>query len=88
MYVARVLMFFNQIKGRKNVSLQLNVPSMDIFYRGLHTFLSEIVETTFVISHFSDIRKETTSFLVIPKRNDQERQSYSVVSARNDQKQQ
>ena len=36
---------------------------------------------------FSDIRKETTLFLVIPKRNHQERLSYSVVSARNNQKQ-
>ena len=31
---------------------------------------AEIVETTFVISRFSDIRKETTLFLVLPKRND------------------
>ena len=38
--------------------------------------LTEIVETTFVVSHFSDIRKETTSFLVLPKRNEQERRSY------------
>ena len=50
---------------------------------GLH---SEIVETNFVVSRFSDIRKETTSFLVVPTRNDQERRLYSVVSARNDQK--
>ena len=27
---------------------------------------AEIVETTFVISRFSDILKETTSFLVVP----------------------
>ena len=29
---------------------------------------AEIVETTFVVSRFSDIRKETTSFLVVPKK--------------------
>ena len=52
---------------------------------------AEIVEKTFVISRFSDIRKETTLFLVIPKRNDQKRRSYSVVfcqnMTRNDQEQ-
>ena len=42
--------------------------------------LTEIVETTFVVSHFSDIRKETTSFLVVPKKPDQERRSFSVGS--------
>ena len=51
----------------------------------------EIVETTFVISRFSDIRKETTLFLVVPKKPDQERCSFSVGSdnytTRNDQKQ-
>ena len=30
--------------------------------------LTEIVETTFVVSHFSDIRKETTLFLVVSKK--------------------
>ena len=29
---------------------------------------AEIVEKTFVISRFSDIRKETTLFLVVPKK--------------------
>ena len=29
---------------------------------------AEIVETTFVVSRFSDIRKETTSFLVVSKK--------------------
>ena len=29
---------------------------------------AEIVEMTFVVSRFSDIRKETTSFLVVPKK--------------------
>ena len=33
---------------------------------------AEIVETTFVVSFFSDIRRETTWFLVVPKRNNQE----------------
>ena len=51
---------------------------------------AEIVETTFVVSRFSDIRKETTSFLVVPKKTDQERRSFSVGSekytTRNDQK--
>ena len=45
---------------------------------------AEIVETTFVVSCFSDIRKVMTLFLVISKRNHQERRSYSVVSARNE----
>ena len=39
-----------------------------------------IVETTFVVSRFSDIRKETTSFLVVPKKSNQERRSFSVGS--------
>ena len=30
---------------------------------------ADIVETTFVVSRFSDIRKETTSFLAVPKKN-------------------
>ena len=46
-------------------------------------FQAEIVETLFVISRFSDIRKDTTSFLVISKRNNQKWPSFSVVSARN-----
>ena len=50
---------------------------------------AEIVETTFVVSRFSDLQKETTSFLVVPKKNDQERRSFSVGSekytTRNDQ---
>ena len=29
---------------------------------------AEIVETTFVVSRFSDIRKEMTLFLVVPKK--------------------
>ena len=41
---------------------------------------AEIVEMTFVVSRFSDIWKETTSFLVVPKKNDQERLSFSVGS--------
>ena len=45
---------------------------------------SEIVETTFVDSRFSDIQKEMTLFLVVSKRNDQKRRLFSVVSARND----
>ena len=45
---------------------------------------AEIVKTTFVISRFSDIQKEMTSFLVVSKRNDQKRPSFSVISARND----
>ena len=55
---------------------------------------AEIVETTLVVSHFSDIRKETTSFLVVPQKNDKERGSFSVGSdntqpgtTRNDEKQ-
>ena len=51
---------------------------------------AEIVETTFVVSHFSDIRKEMTSFLVVPKKPDQERRLFSVGSekymTRNNQK--
>ena len=51
---------------------------------------AEIVETTFVFSRFSDIRKETTSFLVVPQKTDQERRLFSVGSdnytTRNDQK--
>ena len=50
----------------------------------LSTINAEIVEMTFVVSRFSDIRKETTSFLVVSKRNDQKRRSFSVVSTRND----
>ena len=46
---------------------------------------AEIAETT--LSRFSDIRKETTSFLVVSKRNNQKRRSFSVVSARNDHEQ-
>ena len=38
---------------------------------------AEIVETTFVVSRFSDIRKETTSFLVVSKKTDQDRRSSS-----------
>ena len=41
-------------------------------------FEAEIVETTFVVSRFSDIQKETTLFLVEPQKNDQERCSFSV----------
>ena len=41
---------------------------------------AEIVETTFVVSRFSIIRKEMTLFLVVPKKNDQERRSFSVRS--------
>ena len=48
-----------------------------------------IVETTFVVSLFSDIRKERTSFLVVPKKPNQEQRSFSVGSdnytTRNDQ---
>ena len=47
---------------------------------------AKIVEMTFVVSRFSDIHKEEISFLVVPKRNNQELLSYSVVSARNEQK--
>ena len=47
------------------------------------------METTFVVSRFLDIRKETTSFLVVPKKTDQEQRSFSVRSdnymTRNDQ---
>ena len=43
---------------------------------------AEIVETTLVGSRISD--KETTSFLVISKRNEQKRRSFIVVSAQND----
>ena len=43
-------------------------------------FAAEIVETTFVISHFSDIRKEMTLFLVVPKKIDQEQRSFNVGS--------
>ena len=43
---------------------------------------AERVKTTFVSSRFSYIRKETTSFLVVPKINDQKRQ----YMTRNDQK--
>ena len=32
---------------------------------------------------FSDIQKETTLFLVVPKRNYREQRSYNVISARN-----
>ena len=50
---------------------------------------AEIVEMTFVVSRFSDIRKEMTSFLVVPKKNAQEKRSFSVGSdnytTRNDQ---
>ena len=69
---------------------------LDQFHKNLAFFMEialsnyalppEIVEKTFVVSRFSDIRKETTLFLVVPKRKDQERRSYSVVSARNNQK--
>ena len=45
------------------------------------TMKAEIVETIFVLSRFSDIRKETTSFLVIPKRNNQKQCLFSVISA-------
>ena len=45
---------------------------------GLH---SEIVETNFVVSRFSDIRKETTSILVVPTRNDQERPETTYTSS-------
>ena len=38
------------------------------------------METTFVISHFSDIRKEMTLFLVVPKKIDQEQRSFNVGS--------
>ena len=44
------------------------------------TLWAEIVETTFVVSRFSDIRKEMTSFLAVPKKTDQERRSFSVGS--------
>ena len=37
---------------------------------------AEIVETTNVLSHFLDIRNETNTFLVVPKRNDQEQSLY------------
>ena len=46
-------------------------------------YSAEIVETTFVVASFTDVRKETTSFLVVPKRNDQKRQLYSVVFCQN-----
>ena len=42
--------------------------------------IAEIVETTFFVSRFSDIWKETTLFLVVPKKNDQEQRSFSVGS--------
>ena len=35
----------------------------------LTSFQAEIVETTFVSSHFLNIQKETTSFPVVSKRN-------------------
>ena len=51
---------------------------------------AEIVETTFVRSWFSDIRKETTSFLVVSKRKDQKRRWFSGCicpeTTRHDQK--
>ena len=50
-------------------------------------FEAEIVEMTFVVSRFSDIRKEKTSFLVVSKRDDRTLCSFSVVSARKDYKQ-
>ena len=43
------------------------------------TPIAEIVEMTFVVSLFSDIRKETTLFLVVSKRNDQKQCSFSVI---------
>ena len=55
---------------------------------------AEIVETTFVVCRFSDIQKVTTSFLVVPKKTDQEQRSFIVGSdntrpgtTRNNQKQ-
>ena len=41
---------------------------------------AEIVETTFVVSLFSDIQKETTLFLVVLRKTDQERSSFSFGS--------
>ena len=56
----------------------------------LHHLQAEKVETTFVVSRFSDIQKEMTSFLVVPKKTNQEWRSFSVGSekytTRNDQK--
>ena len=46
----------------------------------LHHLQAEKVETTFVVSRFSDIQKETTSFLVVPKKTNQEQCSFSVRS--------
>ena len=45
----------------------------------VHYYPTKIVEMTFVVSRFSDIRKETTSFLVTTNRNDQKRRSFIVV---------
>ena len=42
---------------------------------------AEIVETTFAVSHFLEIQKETTLLLVVPNRNNQKQCSFSVISA-------
>ena len=62
-------------------------------YLGLKCIGGRDSGKTFVVSRFSDIQKETTSLLVVPKRNNQERCSFSIVSentrpgmTRNDQK--
>ena len=73
---------------KKNTQINCKIEKKTLLQL-VHGFGAEIVEITFVVSRFSDIQKETTLFLVVPKKTDQERSLFSVGSdnytTRNDQ---
>ena len=57
----------NMTKSFLKRSNQLKVDKLKMIFLN-DDMEAEIVETTFVVSRFSDIRNETTSFLVVPQK--------------------